>query len=60
MILLERGYVAQLDRASDSGSEGRGFEPLHTRYYSKALCAQSKNSNRFESAASQRFQIYYW
>ncbi len=29
--LSEYGYVAQLDRASDSGSEGRGFESLHTR-----------------------------
>ena len=25
------GHVAQLDRASDSGSEGRGFESLHVR-----------------------------
>ncbi len=25
------GHVAQLDRASDSGSEGRGFESLHAR-----------------------------
>ena len=26
-----QGHVAQLDRASDSGSEGRGFESLHAR-----------------------------
>ena len=26
------GHVAQLDRASDSGSEGRGFESLHARH----------------------------
>ena len=26
-----RGHVAQLDRASDSGSESRGFESLHAR-----------------------------
>ena len=25
------GHVAQLDRASDSGSDGRGFESLHAR-----------------------------
>ena len=25
------GHVAQLDRASDSGSESRGFESLHAR-----------------------------
>ena len=25
------GHVAQLDRASDSGSECRGFESLHAR-----------------------------
>ena len=30
-----KGHVAQLDRASDSGSESRGFESLHARsiYY---------------------------
>lgn len=27
------GHVAQLDRASDSGSEGRGFESLRARLY---------------------------
>ena len=26
-----KGHVAQLDRASDSGSESRGFESLHAR-----------------------------
>ena len=26
------GHVAQLDRASDSGSESRGFKSLHARY----------------------------
>ena len=34
--------VAQLDRASDSGSEGRGFEPLQARQprrYGRALVA---------------------
>ena len=27
-----KGHVAQLDRASDSGSESRGFESLHARH----------------------------
>ena len=31
IIKLIDGHVAQLDRASDSGSEGRGFESLHAR-----------------------------
>ena len=26
-----KGHVAQLDRASDSGSESRGFKSLHAR-----------------------------
>ena len=29
--LKNKGHVAQLDRASDSGSESRGFESLHAR-----------------------------
>ena len=29
--LKNLGHVAQLDRASDSGSESRGFESLHAR-----------------------------
>ena len=29
--LTIKGHVAQLDRASDSGSESRGFESLHAR-----------------------------
>ncbi len=29
-------HVAQLDRASDSGSESRGFESLHARKKIKA------------------------
>ena len=29
------GYVAQLDRASGSGPEGRGFESLHARKHIK-------------------------
>ena len=29
--LKKKGHVAQLDRASDSGSESRGFESLHAR-----------------------------
>lgn len=39
IILVKYGYVAQLDRASDSGSEGRGFESLHTRDESKVYLA---------------------
>jgi hypothetical protein len=30
--LVELGYVAQLDRATDSGSVGQGFKSLRTRY----------------------------
>ncbi len=40
---LNDGYVAQLDRASDSGSEGRGFEPLHTRDKSKDFLTMQVN-----------------
>ena len=29
--LKNLGHVAQLDRASDSGSESRGFDSLHAR-----------------------------
>ena len=29
--LKNKGHVAQLDRASDSGSECRGFKSLHAR-----------------------------
>ena len=29
--LKNKGHVAQLDRASDSGSESRGFDSLHAR-----------------------------
>ena len=29
--LKNKGHVAQLDRASDSGSECRGFDSLHAR-----------------------------
>ena len=29
--LKNSGHVAQLDRASDSGSECRGFDSLHAR-----------------------------
>ena len=42
---LSHGHVAQLDRASDSGSEGRGFESLHARYLSGQL-AQRANQAR--------------
>ena len=31
--LKNKGHVAQLDRASDSGSESRGFESLHARNF---------------------------
>ena len=31
LLRQPQGHVAQLDRASDSGSEGRGFESLHAR-----------------------------
>ena len=30
--LKNLGHVAQLDRASDSGSECRGFDSLHARH----------------------------
>ena len=30
-LKIKKGHVAQLDRASDSGSESRGFESLHAR-----------------------------
>ncbi len=31
IMAMTYGYVAQLDRASGSGPEGRGFESLHAR-----------------------------
>ena len=34
LLRQPQGHVAQLDRASDSGSEGRGFESLHARVQS--------------------------
>src|SRR6516162_6255144 len=34
-LILKHGPVAQLDRASDFGSEGWGFDSLRGRHYSK-------------------------
>ncbi len=40
-MLIDLGHVAQLDRASDSGSEGRGFESLRARLCSNVFVAIS-------------------
>ena len=37
------GHVAQLDRASDSGSESRGFESLHARILKVPPCYRNLN-----------------
>ena len=49
MIILKEiekilGHVAQMDRASDSGSESRGFESLHARYKLSNFISHYSNS----------------
>ena len=43
LLRQPQGHVAQLDRASDSGSEGRGFESLHARHQSGSSLHRSLN-----------------
>ena len=43
LLRQPQGHVAQLDRASDSGSEGRGFESLHARQRSGSSLYRSRS-----------------
>ena len=62
---IQYAPVAQLDRASDSDSEGRAFEP-HRAYQSRHgfhggifLRQSNKQQNRPEPLPSQTLFIYY-
>ena len=52
--LDNRGPVAQLDRASDFGSEGWGFDSLRGRH--KSLCFQCR-IKAFKSEATTEFAV---